>query len=56
MRTFEHPERFDHCKLFPNSNWEFTRWTRSDILGFGGCWLGVIVVLGIIQCVLRIGG
>ena len=55
MRTFEHPERFDQEKLFPNSNWEFTKWSRGDILGFGGCWVAVCAVLGLIQWVLSIG-
>jgi SSS family solute:Na+ symporter len=26
--------RFDHTKLFPNSNWEFCKWTKQDTIGF----------------------
>ena len=38
--TMENPTRFDHLKLFPNSNWEFRKWNRKD-------WIGQIyVVLG----------
>lgn len=31
------PGRFDGEKLFPNSNWEFTRWNRTDTVGFIVC-------------------
>lgn len=39
------PCRFDHTKLFPGSNWEFTRWNRTDLLGFLACCGMVGVVL-----------
>jgi SSS family solute:Na+ symporter len=28
------PTRFEHTKLFVHSNWEFCKWTRTDIVGF----------------------
>ena len=31
------PDRFDASKLFPRSDWEFTRWDRVDALGFATC-------------------
>lgn len=31
------PDRFDGEKIFPNSNWEFTRWDRTDTVGFLIC-------------------
>jgi hypothetical protein len=35
--TSRHPHRFDHLKLFPQSNWEFTKWNRVDAIGFFAC-------------------
>jgi len=35
--TVAAPHRFDHLKLFPDSNWEFTRWNRVDTVGFFVC-------------------
>ena len=34
---YANPTRYDHLKLFPRSNWEFTKWNRQDMLGFLGC-------------------
>ncbi|MGN6504252.1 MAG: hypothetical protein ACTHM6_01695 [Tepidisphaeraceae bacterium] len=49
------PARFDHLKLFPNSNWEFTKWERQDVIGFGVCWVLVFAILGLFWFVLNIG-
>ncbi len=35
--TLRRPDRFDHLKLFPRSNWEFTKWNRVDTVGFLAC-------------------
>jgi len=35
-----HPDRFDHTKLFPHSAWEWTKWDKTDTVGFVIC-LGV---------------
>jgi len=36
--TRQRPDRFDHTKLFgPRSNWEFTKWDRTDTVGFLVC-------------------
>jgi SSS family solute:Na+ symporter len=35
--TRANPDRFDHLKLFPRSSWEFTRWNRTDTVGFITC-------------------
>lgn len=34
--TRNNPTRFNHLKIFPESNWEFRKWNRED-------WTGVIV-------------
>jgi solute:Na+ symporter, SSS family len=49
------PDRFDYQKLFPNSDWEFTRWTRVDLGGFAGCWLVALAILGILWLMLNLG-
>jgi len=38
--TRRNPHRFDDTKLFPKSNWEWTKWDRVDTVGFIAC-LGV---------------
>ena len=50
------PTRFDHTKLFPNTDWEFTKWDRTDTLGFLTCCASVGVVLLLLKVVLLIGG
>ncbi len=35
--TRARPGRFDDTKLFPRSNWEFTKWDREDTVGFLVC-------------------
>lgn len=32
--SFASPHRFDHLKMLPNSNFEFCRWDKTDIIGF----------------------
>ena len=36
--SYRRPDRFAHLKLFPRTDWEFTKWTRHDVIGFFGCW------------------
>lgn len=33
-KTRAEPHRFDHVKLWPKSNWEWTRWDAVDTIGF----------------------
>jgi len=46
-RAVEHYEEVEARKLKPGSNWEIMKPKLVDILGFGGCWalVGVIVFL-----------
>ena len=46
-RAVEHYEEIEARKLKPGSNWEIMKPKLIDLLGFGGCWLlvGVIVFL-----------
>ena len=49
------PTRFNHTKLFPKSDWEFTKWDKLDALGFLACCAFVGVVLLIFKGVMLIG-
>ena len=49
------PDRFDHTKVFPRSNWEFTKWDRQDFLGFMGCCAFVGFILIFFKAVLVVG-
>lgn len=44
-KSYAEPTRFDHTKLFPNSNWEFCKWTRTDAIGF---FTSIAITAGII--------
>jgi hypothetical protein len=53
--SYANPTRFDHLKLWPNSNWEFTKWDRVDAIGFVCCCGLVGVVLLVFKAVLVVG-
>ena len=53
--SYADPTRYDHLKLFPNSNWEFTKWDKRDAIGFIGCCGLVGVVLLVFKGVLVLG-
>lgn len=45
QKSYADPTRFDHKKLFPGTNWEFCKWTRSDTVGF---FISLLITCGII--------
>ena len=53
--SYANPTRYDHLKLFPNSNWEFTKWDKVDAIGFICCCALVGVVLVVFKAVLVVG-
>ncbi|HVU35632.1 MAG TPA: hypothetical protein VHE61_19490 [Opitutaceae bacterium] len=53
--SYANPGRFDHQKLFPRSQWEFTRWNRQDAVGFIGSCALVGFVLVFFKLVLVAG-
>jgi SSS family solute:Na+ symporter len=53
--SYQKPDRFDYKKIFPRSNWQFTRWKKQDVLGFFGCWLIVGAILVVLWGILQIG-
>ena len=54
--SYRDPGRFDHTKLFPRSQLEFTRWTREDLLGFLGGIVLALLVIATTLCVAGLGG
>jgi SSS family solute:Na+ symporter len=52
--SFRRPDRYDHLKMFPKSDWEFTRPSLRDIAGFAACWVGVVIVLIVLAWVMQI--
>jgi hypothetical protein len=55
LATIENPARFDKNKLFPNSDWEFTKWDKTDALGFTVCCLFVVIILLVFKGLMLIG-
>jgi len=53
--SYANPNRFDHTKLFPGSNWEFAKWDKTDALGFLACCAMTGVVLLVLKGVTLIG-
>jgi SSS family solute:Na+ symporter len=47
------PGRFDGTKLFPRSNWDFTKWDKTDAVGFVACCAASISIVGLIWLVLQ---
>jgi hypothetical protein len=47
------PLRFNYTKLFPNSDWEFTKWDRSDASGFAVCCAVSASIIGLFWAALR---
>ena len=45
--SYRNPGKFEKDKLFPGSNWEIMKPTKTDFLGFGGSWVlvGLIILL-----------
>jgi len=46
-KSYAEPTRFDHTKIFPGTNFEFTRWNREDTVGFLFGLLGTVLVIGL---------
>jgi SSS family solute:Na+ symporter len=49
------PEQFEAHKIWKGSSWEILRPGKIDIIGFGGSWVLVGVVLGLLWVLATIG-
>ena len=55
QKRIEDPSLVERDKMFPGTNWEFWRLTKKDVIGFGLCWVGVAVIVGIYILITHIG-
>jgi len=53
--SYANPRRFDHTKIFPNSQFEFTKWNKEDVVGFLFGILGTILVIALTLWIAGIG-
>jgi SSS family solute:Na+ symporter len=53
--SYTRPDRFNHRKLFPDTQWEFDKWDRTDVIGFLLAVLTAFAVLGFFKLLLTIG-
>jgi solute:Na+ symporter, SSS family len=54
-KSYETPTRFDSEKVFPGSQFEFTKWNKEDLVGFLLGILGAILVIALTLLVAGIG-
>lgn len=52
--TRREPHRFAATKLLPGSAWEFTKWSRTDAVGFGVCCLVSGGIIALFWLLLRL--
>ena len=53
--SYANPSRFDYKKMFPNSNWEFEKFDKTDIKGIIWFTLGGILILYILYMIASLG-
>ncbi|MEA1996242.1 MAG: sodium:solute symporter family protein [Gemmatimonadota bacterium] len=53
--SYSEPKRFDHTKIFPNSQFEMTKWTKEDTVGFLFGVFGTILVIALTLLIANIG-
>jgi len=53
--AIDNPEIVERNKLFPHTEWEFWKPTRTDILGFLVCWLIIGVIIWLYGAIMKIG-
>jgi SSS family solute:Na+ symporter len=54
--SYAQPHRFDHRKMFPHSQWEVLKWSRTDATGFILALFMVVAILGFLYVVINLGG
>ncbi|PTX94636.1 hypothetical protein [Opitutus sp. ER46] len=52
--TRRDPHRFDHTMLLPRSNWEWTRWTKEDTVGFLISCVVTLAIIGLFVGLLKL--
>jgi SSS family solute:Na+ symporter len=54
--SYENPGRFDHLLLFPKTSWQFTRWNKTDAVGFSIALFMILAILGLLYFFVHLGG
>ncbi len=54
--SYANPHRFDHRKMFPNTQWEMLKWNREDRVGFWIAMGMVFVIIGMLYFFVNLGG
>ena len=54
--SLANPQRFDHHKLFPNSNWELEKWDKEDTLGFISSVGVLLFIIFMLKFLVSLGG
>ena len=54
-RAARQPEMFEKSKLLPGSNWEILKPTWMDVVGFGGSWVLVVMILLLLWLLATLG-
>lgn len=54
--NLENPDRTLAARAFPNSNWEFSRWTAHDVKAQAWILVGVGGCIGLIWLIVTVGG
>jgi len=54
-KSYANPDRFDHNKLFPKTQWEVQRPTKLDFFGFITCFAICFAIIGLVLLVAGIG-
>jgi SSS family solute:Na+ symporter len=44
-KAWQNPESLEHRKMFPNTNFEFVKLTKEDVIGFIGVWVIVFIII-----------
>ena len=53
--SYKNPQRFDHLKMFKNSNWEFEKLDKTDIKGIIVFTIGGIFILFLVYVIATLG-
>ena len=54
QEAYDHPDKFRSRKIWPRSSWEIMKPSRLDLIGFGGSWLLVGVILFLLWLMVTI--
>lgn len=55
-KSYANPHRFDHHLLFPKTQLQFTRWNKTDTVGFLISLAMIFVILGMLYLLVNLGG